>query len=286
MNYKIDIGIIGGSGIYELDNMKILDEITIDTPFGEPSSKYLIGEIDNVKVAFLSRHGKGHKILPSELNNRANIYGFKKLNVKQIIGVSAVGSLREEIKPSHIVFPDQIIDRTKGRVSTFFGNGIVAHVGFAHPFCNTLTEILIKGAKSLNINFHQKKTYVCMEGPLFSTKAESNFHRMIGGDIIGMTAIPEAKLAREAEICYAMIALSTDYDCWRDDEEAVSVDMVIETMKKNITNAKNLLKEVLPKIKYDNCACHSSLANSIMTAKEYWPESTIKKLDVIIKKYV
>lgn len=286
MKNDIKIGIIGGSGIYELENMKIIDEISINTPFGKPSSKYLIGEIENVKVAFLSRHGKGHRISPSELNNRANIYGFKKLGVRHIIGVSAVGSLQEEIKPGHIVFPSQIIDRTKGRVSTFFGNGIVAHVSFADPFCKNLTNILIEGAKRLKLEYHINKTYVCMEGPLFSTRAESNFHRKIGGDIIGMTAIPEAKLAREAEICYATVALSTDYDCWKQGEEDVTIEMVLSTMKKNIENAKALLKEIIPKISYENCSCHNSLSNSIITAKEYWPKKTVKKLEFILKKYI
>jgi len=282
----INIGIIGGSGIYELDNMKVVDEIAIDTPFGNPSSKYLICDLKGIKIAFLSRHSKGHRILPSELNNRANIYGFKKLGVKHLIGVSAVGSLREEIMPSHLVFPDQIIDRTKGRVSTFFGNGIVAHVGFAEPFCRNLINILSENAEKLKINYHKDKTYVCMEGPMFSTKAESNFHRMIGGDVIGMTAIPEAKLAREAEICYGIIALSTDYDCWREGEESVTLEMILDTIGKNISNAKKLLQEVLPKISYENCSCHSSLKNTIMTAKEHWPEDTKSKLDIIIKKYL
>lgn len=283
---NINIGIIGGTGIYELDNMKLINEINIKTPFGEPSDKYIIGQVGSIKVAFLSRHGKGHKISPSELNNRANIYGFKKLGVKYLLGVSAVGSLREEIEPKHLVFPNQIIDRTKGRISTFFGNGIVAHIPFAEPFCNNLISLLEDSSKSLNIKYHSKKTYVCMEGPLFSTKAESNFHRLIGGDIIGMTAIPEAKLAREAEICYAMIVLSTDYDCWREGEESVSVEMVLENMKKNINNAKKLLSDVIPKIGEYQCSCHSSLVNAIMTNKEFWPKETKEKLDLLIGRFL
>jgi 5'-methylthioadenosine phosphorylase len=207
---KIEIGIIGGSGIYELENMKIIEEKEIKTPFGIPSEKYIIGEIGGVKFAFLSRHGKGHRIMPTELNNRANIYGFKMLGVKYLISFNAVGSLKEEIEPSHLVFPNQIIDRTKFRISTFFGEGIVAHPGFANPVCEGMIKLFEESSKKLNIPFHSNKTYVCMEGPLFSTKAESNFHRQIGGDIIGMTAIPEAKLAREAEMCYGIIALSTD----------------------------------------------------------------------------
>ncbi len=282
---NINIGIIGGTGIYELDNMILIDEIKIKTPFGEPSDKYIIGKLGEVKIAFLSRHGKGHKMSPSELNNRANIYGFKKLGVKYLFGVSAVGSLREEIEPKHLVFPDQIIDRTKGRVSTFFGNGIVAHISFAEPFCNNLIKMLEDSSKSLNIKYHSRKTYVCMEGPVFSTKAESNLHRLIGGDVIGMTAIPEAKLAREAEICYAMIVLSTDYDCWREGEESVTVEMVLENMKKNINNAKKLLSDVIPKIGEYKCSCHSSLENTILTKKEFWPKETKEKLELLIGRF-
>lgn len=283
---NINIGIIGGSGLYQLDNMNIVNEVEIDTPFGKPSDKYIIGEIQGLKVAFLSRHAKGHTILPSELNSRANIYGFKTLGVKKIIAVSAVGSLRKEIEPAHLVFPNQIIDRTKGRPSTFFGEGIVAHPGFAEPFCSCLRGILAKKSKELGISSHEDKTYVCMEGPVFSTKAESNFHRQIGGDIIGMTAIPEAKLAREAEICYAMIALSTDYDCWHEDEEVVTVEMVLKTMAKNIDSAKKLLVNVLPELGTEDCVCNSSLNNTIMTQKDLWPINTKRKLHHIIKKYL
>ena len=283
---EVNIGIIGGSGIYNLDNMKMLDEVKINSPYGEPSDKYMIGELNGIKVAFLARHGKGHRILPSELNSRANIYGFKSLGVKYLIGVSAVGSLREEIEPSHLVFPAQIIDRTKGRPSTFFGNGIVAHAAFAEPFCSKLMDKLEESSKELGIKYHKNKTYICMEGPLFSTKAESNFHRMIGGDVIGMTAIPEAKLAREAEICYAMIALSTDYDCWREDEESVTIDMVIQTMNKNIHTAKNLLSNLIPKIGDERCECHSSMEYAIMTKKEYWPKDTKEKMGLIIERFL
>jgi len=286
MKKDVSVGIIGGSGLYNLDNIKILEELNIDTPFGKPSDNYVIGELQGIKIAFLSRHSKGHKILPSELNNRANIYGFKTLGVKSIISISAVGSLREEIKPTDIVFPTQIIDRTKGRINTFFGNGIVAHIGFAHPFCSNLNNILIEAAKKLNLSYHTNKTYICMEGPAFSTKAESNFHRLIGGDIIGMTAIPEAKLAREAEICYSMIALSTDYDCWREDEETVSVEMVIENLNKNIANAKKILVTAIPNINYNECECRKSLTNAIMTPKDLWPENTKNNLKEIINRFI
>lgn len=278
----IKIGIIGGSGIYELDNMELLEKVEIDTPFGKPSDPYVIGNLNGKKIAFLSRHGDGHRALPSELNSKANIYGFKKLGVKHLIGVSAVGSLREEIQRSHIVFPSQIIDRTKSRESTFFGDGIVGHVGFAEPFCKNLINLLAECADELNISYHKDKTYICMEGPIFSTKAESNFHRMIGGDIIGMTAIPEVKLAKEAEICYGNIALSTDYDCWKESEEAVSVEMVVKVMEKNMSYAKKILAQVIPKIQYESCKCHTSLDGAIMTNKEHWPEDTKRKLEVII----
>jgi len=283
---EIKIGILGGSGLYDLDNMEVLDEKKISTPFGEPSSEYLIGSLNGIKVAFLSRHGKGHRILPSELNNKANIYGFKKLGVKYIIGVSAVGSLKEEIKPTHLVFPSQIIDRTKGRPSTFFGNGIVAHVAFDKPYCPKMINIFEECAKNLGISYHRDKTYVCMEGPMFSTKAESNFHRLIGGDVIGMTAIPEAKLAREAEICYATIALSTDYDCWHETEEAVSVEMVLENIRKNIDSSKKMLNLIIPKLVDDGCSCQKSLEGTIMTPKNLWPETTKKNLDIIIKRFL
>ena len=283
---NIKIGVIGGSGIYNLKDIKIVKELSIETPFGMPSDKYIIGNLNGIDIAFLARHGRGHTILPSELNNRANIYGFKKLGVKYLVGISAVGSLREEIKPAHIVFPSQIIDRTKGRVSTFFGDGIVAHIPFAEPFCNNLNKLFAEAGKALSITFHTDKTYVCMEGPAFSTKAESNFNRMAGGDLIGMTAIPEAKLAREAEICYGLIALSTDYDCWREGEESVTVEMVMETLKKNGDSANQILNYVIPKICYEDCSCNHSLDTSIMTNKALWSKETIKKIEPIIKRFL
>jgi 5'-methylthioadenosine phosphorylase len=282
----IKIGVIGGSGIYNLENIRTIEEISIDTPFGKPSDKYVIGEVGGIKIAFLSRHGRGHKIMPGELNVRANIYGFKKLGVRHLIGISAVGSLREEIKPTDLVFPDQIIDRTKGRQSTFFGNGIVTHIGFAHPFCFRMNDIFNKSAKKLGIPFHNNKTYVCMEGPAFSTKAESNFHRMIGGDIIGMTAIPEAKLAREAEICYGLIALSTDYDCWKEFEEAVSVEMVVANLNKNSNTAKSILLDIIPQIVYDECECQHALDTAFLTQRSEWPEETVRKLDILMKRFI
>ncbi|MCG8568635.1 MAG: S-methyl-5'-thioadenosine phosphorylase [Spirochaetes bacterium] len=283
---KVSIGIIGGSGLYQIENLKIIKEEKITTPFGDPSDSYLIGELEGKKIAFLARHGRNHSILPSELNHQANIYGFKKLGVTSLIAVSAVGSLQEEILPTHLVFPNQIIDRTKGRKSTFFGEGIVGHIAFAEPFCKNMIELFSSCAKELGITFHKNKTYVCMEGPAFSTKAESHLHRQIGGDLIGMTAIPEAKLAREAEICYGTIALSTDYDCWHESEEAVTVEMVIGNIKKNVSATHKLLGKIIPKINEQDCSCHHALEGAIMTGKEHWPDKTKKKLEVIIKRFL
>jgi 5'-methylthioadenosine phosphorylase len=283
---EIKYGVIGGSGVYKLDNLEIINEISVETPFGSPSDKYIIGKIGGIEVAFLARHNRSHNILPGELNSRANIYGFKSLGVKYLLGVSAVGSLREEIKPGHIVFPYQIIDRTKGRKSTFFGKGIVAHVAFANPFCPKLTDILAETAKKLNITFHKNKTYICMEGPAFSTKAESNFHRLIGGDIIGMTVVPEAKLSREAEICYATIALSTDYDCWRESsDEHVTAEKVVEILRQNSDTAKKIIQEALTKINFTDCECMHSLESAIMTDKKSWPDKTKEDLKVILKRF-
>jgi 5'-methylthioadenosine phosphorylase len=282
----IKYGVIGGSGVYKLDNLEIINEISITTPFGSPSDKYIIGKIEGIVVAFLARHNRSHNILPGELNSRANIYGFKSLGVKYLLGVSAVGSLKEEIKPGHIVFPAQIIDRTKGRDSTFFGNGIVAHIAFANPFCQNLTEVLIEAAEKLKITYHKNKTYVCMEGPAFSTKAESNFHRLIGGDLIGMTVIPEAKLAREAEICYATIALSTDYDCWRESkDEHVTAEKVVQILRQNSDTAKKIIQEAITKIKFNDCECMHSLDSAIMTDKKFWPEKTAENLNKILKRF-
>ncbi len=283
---KISIGIIGGSGIYNLKNIEIIDKIDVKTPFGKPSSKYVIAKLNGVKIVFLPRHDKHHTISPSNLNFRANIYGFKKLGVRTLISISAVGSLREEIKPGHLIFPNQIIDRTKGRESSFFDDGIVAHVGFGEPFCDCLDNIFSQAAFDLSIPFHSKKTYLCMEGPAFSTKAESLFHRSIGADIIGMTAIPEAKLAREAEICYGVIAMATDYDSWHESEEHVTTSMVLETLKKNGDTANTMLYYIVKKIGEIECSCNKALDSAISTDKKYWKKSSIKKLGVIIERFL
>jgi 5'-methylthioadenosine phosphorylase len=281
------IGVIGGSGLYEMEGLKVVEELKMDTPFGEPSDRYLIGSLEGVDIAFLPRHGRGHRILPSELNFRANIYGMKKLGVERLISVSAVGSMREDIHPGHIVIPDQFFDRTKGRPSTFFGSGIAAHVPFADPVCPDLSDILFKAGKELGIAIHKGGTYLCMEGPQFSTRAESKIYRKWGVDIIGMTNIPEAKLAREAEICYATIALATDFDCWHESEEDVQIDAVLEIMNKNISTAKSIIRKVVPLIpEKRGCPCADALKYTILTSKEMIPEETRKNLDIIISKYL
>lgn len=283
----ITIGIIGGSGIYSLDNIKIVKSQKIHTPFGMPSDDIIIGKYNNKYIAFLARHGRGHYIMPGEINNRANIWALKSIGVKKIISISAVGSLKEEIKPGDFVIPDQLFDRTKTRISTFFGEGIVGHVSFAEPYCNHLSNIIYKHKKSVDIDIHFGGTYICIEGPQFSTKAESNFYRMINASIIGMTNLPEAKLAKEAELCYSTIALVTDYDVWKD--EPVTVEMVIKTMETNVKNVKKLLNnlfedESLYKID-EGHACYNSLKNSIMTDPSSIPISTRNKLSLLIDKY-
>ncbi len=284
---KARIGIIGGSGVYNMEELKIVDEIAVDTPFGSPSDKILIGKFEEGKnIAFLPRHGKGHRFLPTEVNSKANIWALKYLGVEHIIGVSAVGSLKEEIPPGDIIIPDQIIDRTKSRPNSYFGDGIAGHVAFAEPFCDCLREVLIKEIKALDYTLHDKGTYICMEGPLFSTKAESNLYRSWGASLIGMTAIPEAKFAREAEICYALIALATDYDCWHEEEEAVSVDMVIETMHNNVKKAKSIIKNMIYKIPEERkCNCVNAAQYAIMTDPKVFPEDTKKKLELFYGKY-
>lgn len=274
---NIKIGIIGGSGIYDIEGVKNVEMIEVDTPYGAPSDKIIVGVLGGVKFAFLPRHGRGHKISPSELNFRANIYAFKKLGVEKVLSMSAVGSLKEELKPRDFVIPDQLFDRTKNRASTFFGEGIVAHVGFAEPFCARLSQVAYETAKQLGITVHKGGTYICMEGPQFSTKAESNVYRQLGFSIIGMTALPEAKLAREAEMCYVTIALVTDYDCWKEDEE-VSVEKILANLSANSDNAKQFIKTILSKLNdSDTCACSSALATAIVTSEDAVPKETLKK---------
>lgn len=283
---KVKIGVIGGSGIYDIEGITETRKQKISTPFGDPSDTIVIGNLEGIPVAFLPRHGRGHFIMPSELNSRANIYALKSLGVEQIISISACGSLKEELKPRDIVIPDQLFDRTRQRPYTFFGEGIVAHIGFANPYCPELSQTLYQAAKDLRFSVHLGGTYVCIEGPQFSTKAESKVFRSLGFSIIGMTNLPEAKLAREAEICYATLGLVTDYDVWKEGEE-VSVERVVGNLLANIENVKKLVKAVIPRLERERkCECASALAYAIQTHKWAINRRTAKKLDLLIGKYL
>ena len=281
------IGIIGGSGLYDMAELTNREEKSVDTPFGAPSGPYVIGTLGGKRVAFLARHGVGHRILPSELNFRANIYGFKVLGVEWILSASAVGSLKEEYKPLDILIPDQFFDRTKGRISTFFGRGIVAHIAFAHPLCRDLSGIAADSARAVGATVHRGGTYVNMEGPQFSTLAESNLYRSWGMDVIGMTNLQEAKLAREAEICYATMALVTDYDCWHPDHESVTVEMIIGNLMQNAKTAQRAIAHAISRLPAERvCDCKNALATAIITRPEAVPEQTKKDLVPIIGKYM
>jgi 5'-methylthioadenosine phosphorylase len=286
---QVNIGIIGGSGLYQMPELENVREQTVDTPFGSPSDAFILGELDGVTVAFLPRHGRGHKILPTELPFRANIYAMKLLGVEYILSVSAVGSLQEQYAPTDMVIPDQFFDRTRARAeeSTFFGDGIVGHVTFAHPVCDELGDILEESCGELGIKVHRGGTYLCMEGPAFSTVAESNVYRQWGMDIIGMTNLQEAKLAREAEIAYATLALVTDYDCWHEGHDDVTIDIVIEYLNKNVRNAQLILEEAVSRIANKDTPnqYRDAIKNAIFTAPEHWPAETAKKLEAIIGKY-
>jgi 5'-methylthioadenosine phosphorylase len=280
------IGIIGGSGLYDMAELTDREERRVATPFGEPSGPFVIGTLRGKRVAFLARHGVGHRILPSELNFRANIYGFKVLGVERILSASAVGSLKQEYKPLDIVVPDQFFDRTKGRISTFFGRGIVAHVAFAHPLCGDLSAIAADSAAQVGATVHRGGTYVNMEGPQFSTLAESKLYRSWGMDVIGMTNLQEAKLAREAEICYATLALVTDYDCWHPDHDSVTVDLIIANLMQNAVTAQKTIATAVERVgAARTCACKDALATAIITQPPLWPEQTRKELEPIIGKY-
>ena len=286
---KIQIGIIGGSGLYQMPELKNVEEVAVETPFGSPSDAFIVGELEGVTVAFLARHGRGHKLLPTELPFRANIYAMKLLGIDYILSVSAVGSLQEKYAPTDMVIPDQFFDRTRARAeeSTFFGNGIVGHITFAHPVCDELGDILEESCKAVGVNVHRGGTYLCMEGPAFSTKAESNVYRSWGMDIIGMTNLQEAKLAREAEIAYATLALVTDYDCWHEGHDEVSVEVVIEYLHKNVRNAQLIMKEAVVRVanKQTPNQFEGATKNAIFTAPEFWNSETPKKLEAIIGKY-
>jgi 5'-methylthioadenosine phosphorylase len=283
------IGIIGGSGLYQMPELKDVEEVSVDTPFGKPSDAFIMGTLEGVRVAFLPRHGRGHKLLPTELPFRANIYAMKLLGVERILSASAVGSLQEKYAPLDMVIPEQFFDRTRARAheSTFFGEGIVAHITFAHPVCSELGDALQRACGSTEVRVHRGGTYVCMEGPAFSTRAESNFYRLSGMDVIGMTNLQEAKLAREAEICYSTLALVTDYDCWHEEHDAVSVETVIEYLNKNVRNAQIIMKETVKLLASAprTCKCGDALKNAIFTAPDLWPDETKRKLEAIIKKY-
>jgi 5'-methylthioadenosine phosphorylase len=284
---KVTIGVIGGSGLYEMEGLTNVRSIRVATPFGKPSDDYIIGMLHGKRVAFLPRHGRGHRIMPTDINYRANIYGMKKLGVERIISVSAVGSMREEIKPGDIVIPDQFYDHTKHRRSTFFGNGVVAHVGMAEPVCAGLGAILTEAGVKVGATVHRGGTYLCMEGPHFSTRAESMTYRDWNVDVIGMTNATEAKLAREAEICYSTIALATDYDCWHHSEEAVTVEAVLAVMKHNIETSKAMIREAVRMLSgARDCGCGESLRNTIMTPEKLIPAKVKKDLAPIIGKYL
>jgi 5'-methylthioadenosine phosphorylase len=281
------IGIIGGSGLYDMAELRDREEHAVATPFGDPSAPYVLGTLRGQRVAFLARHGIGHRLLPSELNFRANIFGLKVLGVEWILSASAVGSLRQEIEPQHLVIPDQFYDRTRGRVSTFFGDGLVAHVGFAEPFCHPLSRVLEAAAATTGATVHQGGTYVCMEGPQFSTLAESRAYRASGFDIIGMTNLQEAKLAREAEICYTTLALVTDYDCWHPDHASVTVDMIVQNLTANAARAQQVIANAVEQLPIARtCECARALASAIITRRDVIPAATREKLAPIVGKYL
>ena len=285
------IGVIGGSGLYRMEGMTDVEEIAVKTPFGDPSDVITLGKVDGVPMAFLPRHGRGHRITPTEIPVRANIWALKSLGVEWVISVSAVGSLREHIAPRDLVIPNQLFDRTKSRINTFYEGGVVVHCTFAEPFCSTLSQLLLEAARELgDVKVHNGGTYVCMEGPLFSTKAESLVYRSWGMDIIGMTALPEAKLAREAELCYATIACVTDYDCWHESEESVTVEMVIGNLSANVANAQRILRNVAHKIPADRtantCECPTALSSAIMTNASLIPAEAKEKYRLLIGKYI
>jgi len=281
------IGVIGGTGLYDIKGMTDIEEVDIDTPFGKPSDTIVIGRLEGVGIAFLPRHGKGHRISPTEIPSRANIYALKSLGVEHIIAICSAGSFKKELEPGHLLIPDQLIDRTRSRVSSFFSDGIVAHVPFADPFCPALSQVLFESAQEVGASVHQGGTCVVMEGPAFSTRAESRLYRSWGADIIGMTALPEAKLAREAEICYAIIGCITDYDSWWQHAEAITIDVILSTIRQNIDTAKRIIKLAVTKIPDGrNCACATALKMAIVTAPPVIPAEQKEKLSLLISKYL
>ena len=284
---KAEIGVIGGSGLYAMPGLTSVHEELVTTPFGDPSDAFILGELEGRNVAFLARHGRGHRILPSELNFRANIFAMKTLGVERILSVSAVGSLKEEHKPTDFVIPDQFIDRTYARVSTFFGDGIVAHVGFGDPVCATVASVFKQACDAVGVVGKSNGTYVCMEGPQFSTRAESNLYRSWGADVIGMTNLQEAKLAREAEICYATMAMVTDYDCWREGHDDVTVDQVVAVIHQNADNATKVVRSAITAMPTQKtCACGDALKYAILTDRKAIPAAARQKLGILLDKYL
>ncbi len=286
MSYKIDLGIIGGTGVYQMEGVKIIDQLSVETPFGNPSSPIMIANVAGKTIAFLARHGIGHTIPPSEINHRANIYAFKSLGIKSIIGISACGSLREDFAPGHIVIPDQIIDFTKDRERTFFGSGLVAHVSTADPFCLHLSKLLFESVNEDDAHVHKDGTMITIEGPRFSTKAESNLFRSWGVSIIGMTTSPEIFLAREAEICYASFAHVTDYDVWHVSEQPVTVEMILKVLHQNSQVANASILNLITNYEPYDCDCHNALASALTTNPDYMDPEQIKKLDILVNKYL
>ncbi|MBI4181231.1 MAG: S-methyl-5'-thioadenosine phosphorylase [Chloroflexi bacterium] len=284
---KAKIGVIGGTGLYDIEGLTDIEEVSINTPFGKPSDSIIIGRLAGVGVAFLPRHGKGHRISPTELPARANIYALKSLGVEHIIAVCSAGSFKKELAPGHLLIPDQLIDRTRHRVSSFFSDGIVAHIAFAEPFCPALSQVLYQSAQEAGATVHQGGTYVVMEGPAFSTRAESRLYRSWGADIIGMTALPEAKLAREAEICYAIIGCITDYDSWWQPGKPVTVDVILDVLRKNVATAKQIIKLAVSRIpRQRDCDCATALETAIVTAPDLIPPAQKQKLNLLIGKYI
>ncbi|HEX3939964.1 MAG TPA: S-methyl-5'-thioadenosine phosphorylase [Acidobacteriaceae bacterium] len=284
---QAEIGIIGGSGLYSMPGLTNIHEVQVETPFGPPSDAFVLGDLEGRKVAFLARHGRGHRLLPSELNFRANIFAMKKLGVERIVSASAVGSLKQEHKPGDFVIPDQFIDRTFLRHATFFGEGLVAHVAFGDPVCGTVAQAIFAGAQSAGVNSKSGGVYVCMEGPQFSTRAESNLYRSWGADVIGMTNLQEAKLAREAEVCYATLAMVTDYDCWHEGHESVTVDQIVAVLNQNAANAAKTIRSAVAAMPRErSCACAKALEFAILTDRSQIPQATREKLQLLVGKYL
>ncbi|MCL0098955.1 S-methyl-5'-thioadenosine phosphorylase [Dehalococcoidia bacterium] len=284
---EVKLGVIGGTGLYEIEGLRDIEEVKVKTPFGDPSDSIITGTLEGTGIAFLPRHGRGHRINPTELPSRANIYALKSLGVEWIISINSAGSLREELEPRHLVIPDQLIDRTRNRVNSFFGNGLVVHIAFAEPFCQTLSEILHQAARDAGATVHKGGTFIAMEGPQFSTRAESRLYRSWGASIVGMTVLPEAKLAREAEMCYASLACITDYDCWHDEKEPVTVETILAILAENISTAKEIIKIASPRIPgRRGCECAHALRTGMVTPPGLIPERMKEELAVLIGRYL